>query len=56
MAHDHAVHNINSQVTAEGKKVRYLVKTGEEVPDRSFDKSAPAKDEGGADGGAAPSA
>jgi hypothetical protein len=50
------------QVLDDGRKVRVLVKTGEEVPDRSFEKSKAraadkGKDDKGAEGGgAAPSA
>lgn len=45
------------KVGADGKKVRVLVKTGEELPERSFDKTPKAKGgDGGSDGGAAASA
>ncbi|GBF92468.1 50S ribosomal protein, chloroplastic [Raphidocelis subcapitata] len=49
---------IGFKVTADGKKVRYLLKTGEEVPERSFDKTPKDKKEEGGDasGPAAPSA
>lgn len=40
---------IGCKVLEDGSKVRVLLKTGEVVPDRSFDKSAPGKEEG--DGG-----
>jgi ribosomal protein L24 len=44
------------QVLPDGRKVRYLVKTGEEVPDRSFSKgAAPEAPKADGDGPAAPS-
>jgi hypothetical protein len=40
---------LHFQVKDDGSKVRYLVKTGEEVPDRSFKREAPASSSEAAD-------
>jgi len=41
---------VGYKVAADGRKVRYLLKTGEEVPERSFDKTPEEKkEEGGSD-------
>jgi hypothetical protein len=32
---------VGFKVTDDGRKVRYLVKTGEEIPERSFKQAAP---------------
>lgn len=44
---------VGMRVSADGKKVRYLIKTGEELPERSFKQTPPpAAEEGSSSSGA----
>jgi hypothetical protein len=42
---------VGVKVTADGRKVRFLKKTGEELPEKSFKQAAPAEDSSSSEGG-----
>lgn len=42
---------VGVKVTPDGRKVRFLKKTGEELPEKSFKQAAPAEDSSSSEGG-----